>query len=321
MAKETVNVTVKKSGLPLVLLEGVRATLLRSDSGAILGSGLTNAQGVVVFDGTVIPGWAILDLSKKGYRPTYPKMEFGVPNTNGATPLSVTYTMDDLSINPPSSVQLCTVYGTMRGEAKMVVEIVGSEDRAWLDPTTKGSTIDPSGVLGVTDKWEVVPDANGYWSVDLPVGAYVRFSVLAAGLSRTFRVPTTFKSVDLKDTRVWLQAVLESEKHQMAVKMSDIGESFVGILNSRKGLVLVAAVIGVIVLNVLHRISGDQALDFLKWIVGFWMGGVAIEDAAKKRGASSVAVGTVENQTVVTSDTSAPATGDPGVTPVPGSHT
>lgn len=53
-------------------------------------------------------------------------------------------------------------------------------------------------------------------------------------------------------------------------------------LTSRKAWVMVVCVVGAVVLNARGQIDGPQALDFIKWVVGAWLGAVAIEDGAKK---------------------------------------
>jgi hypothetical protein len=55
-------------------------------------------------------------------------------------------------------------------------------------------------------------------------------------------------------------------------------------MNSRKAWVLLLAIIGVVVMNVVGRIDHKDALDFIKWIVMAWLGAVAAEDAAAKHG-------------------------------------
>lgn len=52
--------------------------------------------------------------------------------------------------------------------------------------------------------------------------------------------------------------------------------------HSRKAIVLVVAIIGVVILNILGKLDIQGALDFIKWIVGVWMASVAAEDAATK---------------------------------------
>ena len=54
------------------------------------------------------------------------------------------------------------------------------------------------------------------------------------------------------------------------------------LMQSRKAWVLVAATVVVIVLAVMHFVTGAQALDFVKWLVIAWFGAVAVEDGAQK---------------------------------------
>ncbi len=57
---------------------------------------------------------------------------------------------------------------------------------------------------------------------------------------------------------------------------------FMALAQSRKAWVVLAAVVGVIVMNVTGRVPGERALDFIKWIVMTWLGAQAAEDAAGK---------------------------------------
>lgn len=51
---------------------------------------------------------------------------------------------------------------------------------------------------------------------------------------------------------------------------------------SRKALVMVAAVIAVTVLAGIGKLGSAPALDFIKWIVGIWLGAQAAEDMLVK---------------------------------------
>lgn len=51
---------------------------------------------------------------------------------------------------------------------------------------------------------------------------------------------------------------------------------------SRKAWVLLLAVVGVAALNITGKVTGPEALDFVKWLVGTWFAAVAAEDVAKK---------------------------------------
>lgn len=56
---------------------------------------------------------------------------------------------------------------------------------------------------------------------------------------------------------------------------------------SRKAWVLLACVAGAVVMNLMGKIDGGQALDFLWKVVTAWMATVAAEDAATKMGAAT----------------------------------
>jgi hypothetical protein len=51
---------------------------------------------------------------------------------------------------------------------------------------------------------------------------------------------------------------------------------------SSAAIVLMLAVVGVVVMNVVGRIDGPDALDFIKWLVMAFFAKVAIEDGASK---------------------------------------
>ncbi len=55
-----------------------------------------------------------------------------------------------------------------------------------------------------------------------------------------------------------------------------------------KALVVLVAIIGVIVMNILGRIEGKEALDFIKWLVVTLVGALALEKAAGKTAAATI---------------------------------
>lgn len=58
-----------------------------------------------------------------------------------------------------------------------------------------------------------------------------------------------------------------------------------GLLASRKAIVTVLVIVGVVVLAALGKVAADPALEFLKWIVIAWLGAQAYEDGAVKSAA------------------------------------
>jgi len=62
---------------------------------------------------------------------------------------------------------------------------------------------------------------------------------------------------------------------------------------SRKAVVLVFAIAGVVLMNYLGRISGEEALAFVKWVVTAWLAAQAIEDTGKHVGNGIAARGSV----------------------------
>lgn len=53
------------------------------------------------------------------------------------------------------------------------------------------------------------------------------------------------------------------------------------LVQSRKAWILLLAVAGAVAMNLLGRIDGDKALDFVKWCVSAWMAATAWEDGKK----------------------------------------
>ena len=53
------------------------------------------------------------------------------------------------------------------------------------------------------------------------------------------------------------------------------------LLGSRKFWVSIVAIGAVVTFAVMGRIAGDQALDFIKWVIGAWLGSQAATDVAK----------------------------------------
>jgi len=69
------------------------------------------------------------------------------------------------------------------------------------------------------------------------------------------------------------------------------------LVQSRKAWVLLLAIAGVVVMNVAGRVSGEEALSFIKWLTAAWFGAVAVEDAAKKMsGGTTNTVNVISNE-------------------------
>lgn len=62
------------------------------------------------------------------------------------------------------------------------------------------------------------------------------------------------------------------------------------LLASRKAWVVLLAVVGVVVMELMGKISAKDALDALKWLVSAWLGAQAVEDAAEKHGSAAARV-------------------------------
>jgi len=62
---------------------------------------------------------------------------------------------------------------------------------------------------------------------------------------------------------------------------------------SRKAVVLVFAIAGVVLMNCVGRIDGEKALDFIKWVVTAWLAAQALEDTGKHVGNGIAARGSV----------------------------
>lgn len=82
------------------------------------------------------------------------------------------------------------------------------------------------------------------------------------------------------------------------------------LVTSRKAWVLLLAVIGVVVMNVAGRVTGEQTIDVIKWLVSAWFGAVALEDAAEKHGTSQP-VSSSESTTTVNTVAAEPASASP----------
>lgn len=69
-------------------------------------------------------------------------------------------------------------------------------------------------------------------------------------------------------------------------------EAIGNLLSSRKAIVTILVVVGVIVLAALGRLAAEPAMEFLKWIVIAWLGAQAYEDGAVKSAAIKAGVNT-----------------------------
>ena len=54
------------------------------------------------------------------------------------------------------------------------------------------------------------------------------------------------------------------------------------LLSSRKAIVMLASLIGVVLLAALGKIPGAQAVEFCKWVVMTWLGAQALVDATTR---------------------------------------
>lgn len=54
------------------------------------------------------------------------------------------------------------------------------------------------------------------------------------------------------------------------------------LLASRKAWVLLLSIVSVTILTLVGKLTADQALNFVKWVISAWLGAVALEDAADK---------------------------------------
>ncbi|HOA00819.1 MAG TPA: hypothetical protein PKI27_00775 [Dermatophilaceae bacterium] len=62
-------------------------------------------------------------------------------------------------------------------------------------------------------------------------------------------------------------------------------DSIAQLFGSRKALITMLAIVGIVVLAGLGRVAGEQALDFIKWIVTAWLAAQAYEDGRVKSAA------------------------------------
>lgn len=61
----------------------------------------------------------------------------------------------------------------------------------------------------------------------------------------------------------------------------------IALAQSRKAWIFLLAVIGAVAMNLAGRIDSEKALDFVKWVVGFWMASQAWEDGKKHEAGGS----------------------------------
>jgi hypothetical protein len=67
-----------------------------------------------------------------------------------------------------------------------------------------------------------------------------------------------------------------------------IGTGIARLVNSTKGIVVIAALAMVTYLASRGVFTAEQALDFAKWMIGLYLAAVAVEDGARKFGAGRV---------------------------------
>ena len=78
-------------------------------------------------------------------------------------------------------------------------------------------------------------------------------------------------------------------------------EAIKNLVSSRKALVVVLVVVGVVVLAAVGRVQQEQAMEFLKWIVVAWLGAQAYEDGSVKAAALTSTTAQAPPATVATS--------------------
>ena len=60
------------------------------------------------------------------------------------------------------------------------------------------------------------------------------------------------------------------------------GNVIQNLLASRKAVVTFVAVVAAVSLGFANKVSGQEVLDFVKWVITTWLGAQAAEDVAKK---------------------------------------
>lgn len=66
-----------------------------------------------------------------------------------------------------------------------------------------------------------------------------------------------------------------------------IGTGLARLLNSSKGIVVIAALGMVTLLTYRGVFTAEQALDFAKWMIGLYLAAIALEDGSSKFGSAS----------------------------------
>jgi hypothetical protein len=89
-----------------------------------------------------------------------------------------------------------------------------------------------------------------------------------------------------------------AEKDATTTPTPIIGTGVARLVNSTKGIVVIAALGMVTYLTSRGVFTSDQALDFAKWMIGLYLAAVAVEDGARKFGSGRVEAGNGRMQLV-----------------------
>ena len=58
-------------------------------------------------------------------------------------------------------------------------------------------------------------------------------------------------------------------------------DALIELTSSKKAIVMSLAIVATVILASVNRITGPQAIDFVKWVVITWIGAQAYQDANK----------------------------------------
>lgn len=205
MGTETVSINVVDSlAAPItdVIVQVFDLTMSR-----LIQGGRTN-QPLGRFATTLDPGSYKVVLSKSLTNFTNP-YRLTVSDTGGLTPQEFSMEGAPLTVSPPSSPQLCCVYGYLQSvtgqysdKYQVMIEGVGKSQRSYVAGTGAIDS-EPQGVAA--DSKTIRPDKRtGIWEINLVRGAYVRIRIECQGVDKVFRVPqeamVNFKDLDTMDT-------------------------------------------------------------------------------------------------------------------------
>lgn len=181
-----VTLTIDDGTTPI---EGVRVGVYDGTNTSLLRQLTTDASGQVSFN--IADGSYKVRLARAQYAAANSPESLTVSGTTAQT-----YSMTDLvSIDPPGSPTLCTVYDTL----------LDAGGNAIASATVEARAVTPQAVSGGDTMGDVVAsattDANGQFTIDLVQGAEVEIVIARANVHQTATVPAS----DTVELSSWLE--------------------------------------------------------------------------------------------------------------------